>query len=1047
MCLDEFTLAELVTGRLDAAAVVAAEEHLDTCQKCFDLLAAVARSTANAATTACSSGLSSSDAADVPHQIDEYRLMRRIGAGGMGEVFLARDTRLDRPVAVKLLRGEIRSTARQRFLIEARAVARLSHPNVVTIHRVGEIGDRSYLVQEFVPGRSLDTLPKPLPWARALELAVGLARGLAAAHRAGVLHRDIKPANAILSDDGVVKLLDFGLAKLVELGAQAGDGTDSEGDAGLLPVAPLLTSAGTLLGTPHYMPPESWQGAAPDASADIYSLGAVVHELCTGHRIHPGHTIAEVSASARERDAAPLAAEVPGIDPGFAAIIDRCLRRDPSARWPSADAMCSALVQALGRTSSPPILRRRVVALIGVVAAAAAVASLLVLAFTGTKAAAPVGGAPTDEVFRAGKGELLLWLQTAGPGEKSIDAVARDRQGNLYVVGHASDDFQLAGRVVKAAHERGFSFIARLDPAGKVAWVRPVVSTGDIRLGALAVDNLGAVVVAGSYSGQVRDTELPARSSRPDCFVAQVDAEAGKLIWARACGATAGHANALAVDRRGTIYVAGEIEGSASFTGDRSLGAPGVRALFLVTYTPTGGLRWAWVPRGGTRARLRGLAISDDALYVGGVVQGDFELDAAHVLQHDRLAGFVGRFAPDSGALVWAHSSTATGGGLPLALALSPDGKRLATGGAGASRDTWVSTMDAATGATLGFTTVAAPPGATIEHLAFDRSGHVLAMGGYRGHAAAGDLAIDAIGARDIFLAVLDAELQPLRLRSWGGPGVDRANGLQVDGDTITMVGRAQAGFRLGAPVASGPGAIGFLAELDLPALLAQPAPRVCYRAVDAGLISWWSGDDNANDLLGHNDGMPGRGVSFAPGRIGPAFRFDGGVDGEGWVEATSSGMPTGAADRSIALWARIDSTPADFAFLAGYGEFGTPQRSFALGAELNVITGRLRLHFSSWGDALFAPAAPKLGQWFHVVVTSEGGRQTLYLDGRPVVTGMLLLATPPGSRFFLGKLPGEYGTRRRLLGAIDEVRVYGRALSEREVEEMYELDKQCGGR
>src|SRR5262249_1828824 len=150
-------------------------------------------------------------------RFDEYRLIKRLGRGSMGQVWLAHDTVLDRLVAVKFI-SELptHDAIRQRFLTEARAAARVQHPNIIAIYRVGEIGPRPYLISEYVRGDSLDRIARPVAWPRLLELAVGLARGLAAAHRRGVLHRDLKPANAILSETGEVKLLDFGLAKLVQ---------------------------------------------------------------------------------------------------------------------------------------------------------------------------------------------------------------------------------------------------------------------------------------------------------------------------------------------------------------------------------------------------------------------------------------------------------------------------------------------------------------------------------------------------------------------------------------------------------------------------------------------------------------------------------------------------------------------------------------------------------------------------------------------------------------------------------------------------------------
>src|SRR5215468_7356923 len=154
-----------------------------------------------------------------PDQFDEFRLVRSLGIGAMGQVYLAHDTLLDRPVAVKFVRGAADPAARARALDEARAIARLQHPNVVAIYRVAEVAGHPYLVSEYVQGRALHELPRPMPWRAVLDIAIDLTRGLAAAHRRGVLHRDVKPANAILADDGCAKLLDFGLATIKDRGA------------------------------------------------------------------------------------------------------------------------------------------------------------------------------------------------------------------------------------------------------------------------------------------------------------------------------------------------------------------------------------------------------------------------------------------------------------------------------------------------------------------------------------------------------------------------------------------------------------------------------------------------------------------------------------------------------------------------------------------------------------------------------------------------------------------------------------------------------------
>jgi formylglycine-generating enzyme required for sulfatase activity/serine/threonine protein kinase len=331
-----------------------------------------------------------------PERFAEYQLIKALGRGSMGQVWLAHDAVLDRLVAVKFV-SELpdHEAVRQRFLTEARAAARVQHPNVIAIYRVGEIGARPYLISEYVRGDSLDRIARPVPWPRILDIAIGLARGLAAAHLRGVLHRDLKPANAILSETGEVKLLDFGLAKLVahaqpptavppgesaSVPDRAGDPTipprpasdqvappppsdrptqiveagvstteatrattTATGDAAV----PQLASSIAALGTPTYTPPEVWCGAPATSRGDVYSLGTLLYELAAGVPPHRGDSQQTVRSSVVETDAPPLATAAPGIDPRFAAIVDRCLRRDPDERFAS-EALRDALEALAG---------------------------------------------------------------------------------------------------------------------------------------------------------------------------------------------------------------------------------------------------------------------------------------------------------------------------------------------------------------------------------------------------------------------------------------------------------------------------------------------------------------------------------------------------------------------------------------------------------------------------------------------------------------------------------------------------------------------------
>ncbi|HET7502107.1 MAG TPA: alpha/beta fold hydrolase [Kofleriaceae bacterium] len=307
-----------------------------------------------------------------PAEIDGFRVVRQLGRGGMGTVYLGHDDVLERPVALKFLASaDPQLAARDRFLIEARAIARLQHPNVVGIYRVGEVLGRPYLAYELITGRSLDELPKPVPWARALELVLGVARGLSAAHRRDVLHRDIKPANVMLSDTGEVKLLDFGLAKLLD-GGQRPDGSSAASSLVGIVLADLLdgsatqggqatrriahgsgargaggagslTATGALMGTPLYMAPELWRGEPATVQSDVYALGLLLHELLTGGLPHEGLRAAELAEIVQIHDPAPVRSRCPAVPQALADVVDRAIRRHRAERFQSAQDMRDAL--------------------------------------------------------------------------------------------------------------------------------------------------------------------------------------------------------------------------------------------------------------------------------------------------------------------------------------------------------------------------------------------------------------------------------------------------------------------------------------------------------------------------------------------------------------------------------------------------------------------------------------------------------------------------------------------------------------------------------
>ena len=255
-----------------------------------------------------------------------YVLEERLGIGGMAVVMLARDTALDRRVAVKLLADTPGRDAglRERFLREARFAAQLSHPNVVAVYDTGEEEGQPYIVMECVDGASLDVeLDRrgPLPPDEVVELGRQACAGLAHAHARGLVHRDVKPQNLLFKEDGTLKVADFGIARAGEASA-------------------TLTEAGTVLGTAAYMAPEIVHGEAATPASDLYSLGAVLYELLTGRPPHPGLD--------RPAGAATPSVDAPGVPAALADAIGRCLDPDPAGRPASA----AKLARELGETGT-----------------------------------------------------------------------------------------------------------------------------------------------------------------------------------------------------------------------------------------------------------------------------------------------------------------------------------------------------------------------------------------------------------------------------------------------------------------------------------------------------------------------------------------------------------------------------------------------------------------------------------------------------------------------------------------------------------------------
>jgi predicted Ser/Thr protein kinase len=280
----------------------------------------------------------------MPQTIGPYRIDREIGRGGMGVIYLAHDTRLDRAVAIKSLPEDVASDPerRQRFEREARVLAALNHPNIAGIYDVEELEGRSYLALEYVQGESLaERIARgPLPLAETLEICIQMAAGIEAAHEGGIIHRDLKPANVVITPGDVVKVLDFGLAKGRVVGEVLGE-SGALRDSPTLAQSPTLANSptlrspatlpGVILGTAAYLSPEQARGKPVDRRTDIWAFGCILYECLTGTMAFEGETVSDLIAKILERDVdwSRLPKETP---PGIRALLKRCLEKDPRKR-------------------------------------------------------------------------------------------------------------------------------------------------------------------------------------------------------------------------------------------------------------------------------------------------------------------------------------------------------------------------------------------------------------------------------------------------------------------------------------------------------------------------------------------------------------------------------------------------------------------------------------------------------------------------------------------------------------------------------------------
>ena len=282
-------------------------------------------------------------AAKIPKRIGRYKILGELGRGAMGIVYKAEDPALDRVVALKtisLAEAEGRKDYEKRFMLEAKAAGKLTHPNIVTIFDFGEEEDLAYMAMELLEGTELRARMRSgaIPAAEAVDIALQVAEGLAFAHEHGIVHRDVKPGNIMLLERGPVKIMDFGIARMRH--------------------ADHKTSAGMVLGTPRYMSPEQISGLPVDQRSDIFSLGVVLHEMLTGGSLFAGRDVDQIAHNVTYVEHAPPSRGNPDVPQMLDFVVARALKKDPAVRYQDAYEMCADLRDALAELKGRAPARR-----------------------------------------------------------------------------------------------------------------------------------------------------------------------------------------------------------------------------------------------------------------------------------------------------------------------------------------------------------------------------------------------------------------------------------------------------------------------------------------------------------------------------------------------------------------------------------------------------------------------------------------------------------------------------------------------------------------
>ena len=466
-----------------------------------------------------SPAIASLPAIEPPSRISHYRIEKRIGAGGMGEVFKAHDETLRRVVALKMLTAEFTSDAERvhRFEQEAFAASRLNHPNIITIFEITHANDAHFIVEELVEGRTLRDLlrdpesnkPQPLELERALDIAIQIARALKAAHTAWIIHRDIKPENVMVRDDGLVKVLDFGIAKLGDERSTFVSSRDNMSSAAFQSQEPSLTVPGAIVGTASYMSPEQARGEPLDGRTDLFSLGLVLYEMVTGLQLFAGASRTDVLERLKQSDNAIGPVIKSGTIPKeLQRILRRAMRSDREERYASAGEFLEDLTKLKTRLESRTT--RRIVRI-------SALAVVLAVAIVAVAAFLSVNETWEEKIFRDGH-TAAVRRAVFSPDGKMLVSVSEDHQTIVW-------DFARRMRLKTITEHKGVVNTVAFSPDGK--WF----ITGDEHKTAIVWDAklLEQAIVWSDQPGPIR-----ASAFSPDARV--VIYAAGEVLIVRETG-------------------------------------------------------------------------------------------------------------------------------------------------------------------------------------------------------------------------------------------------------------------------------------------------------------------------------------------------------------------------------------------------------------------------------------------------------------------------------------------------------------------------------